>query len=89
VTIHINVGEAPHDIAERLQPILDEKRGHAEVVFALQFPGGLTANVRPNPLVKIAPDREFIEAVERICGPDALQHCGRQDCPCAALVQVN
>jgi DNA polymerase-3 subunit alpha len=72
-TIHINVGEAPSDIAERLQPLIDEKRGAAEVIFELEFPGRYTVFVRPNPYVKISPDREFVEAVERICGSNTVR----------------
>jgi DNA polymerase-3 subunit alpha len=73
VTIRIDTAAAPADIAERLQPIIDEKRGSAEVIFALEFPGRFTALVRPNPYVKISPDREFVESVERICGRDTVQ----------------
>ena len=73
VTIRINSSLAPEDIAERLQPIIDEKRGTAEIIFELEFPGRFTALVRPNPYVKIAPDREFVECVERICGRDTVR----------------
>jgi DNA polymerase III subunit alpha len=73
VTIRINTALAPEDIAEKLQPIIDEKRGSAEVVFELEFPGRYTALVRPNPYVKISPDREFVESVERICGRDTVR----------------
>jgi DNA polymerase-3 subunit alpha len=73
VTIRINTSLAPEDIAEKLQPIMDEKRGSAEVVFELEFPGRFTALVRPNPYVKISPDREFVESVERICGRDTVR----------------
>jgi len=73
VTIHIKVGQAPLDLPERLQPVIDEKRGSAEVIFELEFPGRYTALVRPNPYVKIAPDREFVESVERICGPNTVR----------------
>ena len=59
--------------AERLQPVIDEKRGPAEIVFELEFPGRYTAYVRPNPYVKISPDREFVESVERICGRDTVR----------------
>jgi DNA polymerase-3 subunit alpha len=68
VTIHINTTTAPEDVVDRLQPIIDEKRGPAEVIFELEFPGRFTALVRPNPYVKISPDSEFVESVERICG---------------------
>jgi DNA polymerase-3 subunit alpha len=73
VTIRINSTLAPEDIASKLQPIIDEKRGTAEVVFELEFPGRFTALVRPNPYVKISPDREFVESVERICGRDTVR----------------
>jgi DNA polymerase-3 subunit alpha len=73
VTIRIDTASAPNDIAEKLQPIIDEKRGSAEIVFELEFPGRFTALVRPNPYVKISPDREFVESVERICGRDTVR----------------
>jgi DNA polymerase-3 subunit alpha len=73
VTIRINTKAAPADIAEKLQPIIDEKRGSAEIIFELEFPGRFTALVRPNPYVKISPDREFVESVERICGRDTVR----------------
>jgi DNA polymerase-3 subunit alpha len=73
VTIHINVSAAPSDIAERLQPVIDEKKGLAEIVFELEFPGRYTALVRPNPYVRISPDREFVESVERLCGKDTVR----------------
>jgi len=73
VTIRIDGSIAPPDLAERLQPIIDEKRGSAEVIFELEFPGRFTALVRPNPYVKISPDREFVEYVERICGRNTVQ----------------
>ncbi len=73
VTIRINTMVAPADIAERLRPIIDEKKGAAEVVFELEFPGRFTVLVRPNPYVKISPDREFVESVERICGRDTVR----------------
>jgi len=73
VTIRINSKFAPQDIAEKLQPIIDEKRGLAEIIFELEFPGRFTVLVRPNPYVKISPDREFVESVERICGRDTVR----------------
>jgi DNA polymerase-3 subunit alpha len=73
VTIRINSTLAPEDIAEKLQPIIDEKRGTADIIFELEFPGRFTALVRPNPYVKISPDREFVESVERICGRDTVR----------------
>jgi DNA polymerase III subunit alpha len=73
VTIHIDVRTAPSDLAEKLQPLIDEKRGSAEIIFELDFPGRYTALVRPNPYVKIVPDREFVEHVERICGPNTVR----------------
>jgi DNA polymerase-3 subunit alpha len=73
VTIRVDALTAPSDLAERLQPVIDEKRGSAEIIFELEFPGRFTALVRPNPYVKIAPDREFVEFVERICGPNTVR----------------
>ena len=73
VTIHIDVRTAPSNLAEQLQPVIDEKRGSAEIIFELDFPGRYTALVRPNPYVKIVPDREFVEHVERICGPNTVR----------------
>ena len=73
VTIRVDARTAPSDLAERLQPLIDEKRGSAEIIFELEFPGRYTALVRPNPYVKIAPDREFVEYVERICGPNTVR----------------
>ena len=73
VTIHIDVRTAPSDLAEQLQPVIDEKRGSAEIIFELDFPGRYTALVRPNPYVKIVPDREFVEHIERICGPNTVR----------------
>jgi len=73
VTIHVDALTAPSDLAAQLQPLIDEKRGPAEIIFELEFPGRYTALVRPNPYVKIAPDREFVECVERICGPNTVR----------------
>jgi hypothetical protein len=53
--------------------VIDEKKGSAEIILELEFPGRYTAFVRPNPYVKIAPDREFVEHVERICGPNTVR----------------
>jgi DNA polymerase-3 subunit alpha len=73
VVIRVDASTAPADLAERLQPLIDEKRGSAEIIFELEFAGRYTALVRPNPYVKIAPDREFVEHVERICGPNTVR----------------
>jgi hypothetical protein len=73
VTIRIDTTIAPADVAERLQGIIDEKRGPAEIIFELEFPGRFTVLVRPNLYVKISPDREFVENVERICGRDTVR----------------
>jgi DNA polymerase-3 subunit alpha len=72
VTIQIDAATAPADLAEQMQPIIDRKRGAAEIVFALNFPDRFTAFVRPNPYVKVLPDRELIESLERICGSNTV-----------------
>ncbi len=72
VTVAIDALSAPADVAERLRPIIEEKTGTAELVFELRYPGRYTAFVRPNPYLKILPDREFINFVEEICGRDTV-----------------
>jgi DNA polymerase-3 subunit alpha len=72
VTIQIDAATAPADLAEQMQPIIDRKRGSAEIVFALNFRNRFTAFVRPNPYVKVLPDRELIESIERICGTNTV-----------------
>jgi DNA polymerase-3 subunit alpha len=72
VTVQIDAATAPADLAEQMQPIIDRKRGSAEIVFALNFPDRFTAYVRPNPYVKVLPDRELIESIERICGTNTV-----------------
>ena len=72
VTVHINASTCPPDLADQLQPIIDRKKGHAEIVFALNYPEMSTVFVRPNPYVKVLPDRELIEFIERLCGPGSV-----------------
>jgi DNA polymerase-3 subunit alpha len=72
VTIQINATTCPPDLPDQLQPIIDRKKGHAEIVFALNYPGKSTVFVRPNPYVKVLPDRELIEFTERLCGPGSV-----------------
>ena len=72
VTIQIDASTAPSDLAEQMQPIIDRKRGSAELVFALNFHERFTAFVRPNPYVKVLPDRELVESLERICGANTV-----------------
>jgi DNA polymerase-3 subunit alpha len=72
VTIRIDAVSAPDGLAEKLQPLIDEKRGSAEIVFEIEYPGQRVF-VRPNPYVKVRPDREFVEAIERVCGPNTVR----------------
>jgi DNA polymerase-3 subunit alpha len=72
VTIAIDALTAPTDLAEQLRPIVEEKTGTAELIFALRYPGRYTAFVRPNSYLKVLPDREFVDFVEEICGRDAV-----------------
>ena len=73
VTVAIDAVNAPLDLAEQLKPMLEKKTGHAEVVFELRYPDRYTAFVRPNPYLKVVPDKEFVSFVEGICGPDAVK----------------
>ena len=68
VVIRVDPSTVPQDLPDQLQPIIDLKKGPAELVFALNYPGRYTVYVRPNPYVKVLPDREFVDAVERING---------------------
>ncbi|HEX4997263.1 MAG TPA: DNA polymerase III subunit alpha, partial [Terriglobia bacterium] len=72
VTIRIDAANAPETLAEMLQPVIDERRGSAEVVFEIEYPGQRVF-VRPNPYVKVLPDRAFVEAIERVCGPNTVR----------------
>jgi DNA polymerase-3 subunit alpha len=72
VTIRIDALKAPGDLAESLQPIIDEKRGAAEIVFEIDYPERRVL-VRPNPYVKVLPDREFVESIERVTGPNTVR----------------
>jgi DNA polymerase-3 subunit alpha len=72
VTVQIDAATAPAGLAEELQPIIDRKKGSAELVFAITFPQRYTAYVRPNPYVKVLPDPELIQAIEQICGPNTV-----------------
>jgi len=72
VTVQIDATSAPADLAEQLQPIIDRKKGLAEIVFALNYPGRFTVFARPNPYVKVQPDRELIDGIERICGTNTV-----------------
>jgi DNA polymerase-3 subunit alpha len=72
VTIRIDAVRAPDGLAEKLQPLIDEKRGSAEIMFEIEYPSQRVF-VRPNPYVKVLPDREFVEAVERVCGPNTVR----------------
>ena len=72
VTVQIDVANAPDNLAEQLQPMIDQKKGNAEIVFALNYPERYTVYVRPNPYVKVRPDTELVEFIERICGAGSV-----------------
>ena len=73
VTVAIDAQHAPKDLAERLRPIIEEKTGDAELVFELRYSGRYTAFIRPNPYLKVRPDREFVDFLEGVCGHDAVR----------------
>ena len=76
VTIAIDGTTAPGDLAARLLPMVEKKTGQAELVFEIRYENQYTAFVRPNPYLKVLPDREFVDFVEGICGPDTVK-CSR------------
>ena len=76
VTIAIDGTTAPGDLAARLLPMVEKKTGQAELVFEIRYKNRYTAFVRPNPYLKVLPDREFVDFVEGICGPDTVK-CSR------------
>ena len=73
VTVAIDGETAPPDLAARLLPMVEKKTGQAELVFEIRFKNQYTAIVRPNPYLKVLPDREFVNFVEEICGPDTVK----------------
>jgi DNA polymerase-3 subunit alpha len=72
VTVVVDLRMATADLAERLRPIIEGKSGSAELLFELRYPDK-TVFVRPNPYLKVTPDREFVDIVEGICGRDAVK----------------
>ena len=72
VTVAIDALSAPADLATRIQPIIEEKTGQVELVFELRYPK-FTVFVRPNPYLKVLPDKRFVQFVEEICGPDTVK----------------
>ncbi len=73
VTVAVDAGTAPADLAERLRPMIEEKSGQAELVFELKYAGRYTAYIRPNPYLKVHPDREFVAFINEVCGPEAVR----------------
>jgi DNA polymerase-3 subunit alpha len=73
VTVVIDAENAPPDLAERLKPMIEGKTGSAELIFELRYPDRYTAFVRPNPYLKVLPDKEFVHFVEEICGPNTVK----------------
>ena len=76
VVVSIDANAAPADLPQLLLPMIERKSGHAEIVFELRYSNQYTAFVRPNPYLKVLPDREFVNFVEEICGPDTVK-CSR------------
>ena len=73
VTVAVDAGTAPADLAERLRPMIEGKSGQAELVFELRYDGRYTAFIRPNPYLKVHPDREFVAFINEACGPEAVR----------------
>ena len=75
VTVVVDPSAAGPDLADRLKPMVESKSGSAELVFELRY-ADKTVFLRPNPFLKVRPDKEFVDYVERICGPNAVR-CSR------------
>jgi DNA polymerase-3 subunit alpha len=75
VTVVVESDAVREDLAERLRPMIEEKTGSAELLFELRY-ADKTVFVRPNAFLKVTPDREFVDYVEGICGPNAVK-CSR------------
>ena len=69
----VTADTAPADLAERLRPMIEEKSGQTELVFKLRYDGRYTAYIRPNPYLKVRPDREFVAFINEVCGPEAVR----------------
>jgi DNA polymerase-3 subunit alpha len=63
-----NGGAGP---AAELQKLFQEKPGETEVRFRLELPRDFSVIL--DVPVKVRPDREFKQALEKICGPDAIE----------------
>jgi DNA polymerase III subunit alpha len=63
-----NGGSGP---AEALQQLFQQKPGDTEVRFRLELPRDFSVIL--DVPAKVRPDREFKEALEKICGPDAIE----------------
>jgi DNA polymerase-3 subunit alpha len=63
-----NGGSEP---ATQLQKLFQDKPGETEVRFRLELPRDFSVIL--DVPVKVRPDREFREALEKICGADALE----------------
>jgi DNA polymerase-3 subunit alpha len=63
-----NGGSEP---ATELQKLFQEKPGETEVRFRLELPRDFSVIL--DVPVKVRPDREFKAALEKICGPDAIE----------------
>jgi DNA polymerase III subunit alpha len=63
-----NGGSEP---ARALQKLFQDKPGDTEVRFRLELPRDFSVIL--DVPAKVRPDREFKEALEKICGPDAIE----------------
>jgi DNA polymerase-3 subunit alpha len=57
--------------AAELQKLFQEKPGETEVRFRLELPRDFSVIL--DVPAKVRPDREFKQALEKICGPDAIE----------------
>jgi DNA polymerase III subunit alpha len=72
ISIKVRLGKnGGSEPATELQKLFQEKPGETEVRFRLELPRDFSVIL--DVPVKVRPDREFKAALEKICGPDAIE----------------
>jgi DNA polymerase-3 subunit alpha len=72
ISIKVRLGRnGGYEPASALQELFQKKPGETEVRFRLELPRDFSVIL--DVPAKVRPDREFKEALEKICGADALE----------------